>query len=320
MPHFLVTGGCGFIGSHLVERLLAEDHAVSVLDDLSTGRPGNLPAAARLTVGCVTAAAAVARAGERVDGVFHLAAIASVTRSNDEWPWTHRVNQSGTVTVLDMARERRLPVVYASSAAVYGAQAAIPLAETLPPAPLTAYGADKLGSELHGRVAAVIHGISTVGLRLFNVYGPRQRPDSPYSGVISIFVDRVRRGLPLKLHGDGRQTRDFVYVGDVVRAFSLAMEHCRAAPVAEVAVANVCTGRGTSIAALADRLMTVAGRQVPIERTAGRVGDIPVSVGDPALVAALLGFRATTGLDAGLAALLAATEHAATEHAPTDHG
>jgi UDP-glucose 4-epimerase len=315
MPHYLVIGGCGFIGSHLVDRLLAEGHVVSVLDDLSTGRTANLQAAARLTVGCVTDADVVAQASEQVEGIFHLAAIASVARSNDEWLWTHRVNQSGTVTVLDVARERRLPVVYASSAAVYGAQAKLPLAETLPPAPLTAYGADKLGSELHGRVAAAIHGISTAGLRLFNVYGPRQQPGSSYSGVISIFVDRVCRGLPLMLHGDGSQTRDFVYVGDVVRAFSMAMRHCREALVAEAVVANVCTGHGTSIAALAVRLMAMAGRSVAVERSAARAGDIAVSVGDPALAAALFGFRATTGLDAGLAALLAAPEHA-----PVDHG
>jgi UDP-glucose 4-epimerase len=316
MPHYLVTGGCGFIGSHLVDALLAEGHVVSVLDDLSTGRTGNLQAAARLTVGCVTDAGVVAQASEQVEGIFHLAAIASVARSNDEWLWTHRVNQSGTVTVLDVARERRLPVVYASSAAVYGAQAKLPLAETLPPAPLTAYGADKLGSELHGRVAAAIHGICTAGLRLFNVYGPRQRPRSPYSGVISIFVDRVCRGLPLTLHGDGRQTRDFVYVGDVVRAFSLAMGHCRREPVAEAVVANVCTGHGTAIAALAARLMAGAGRSVAVERSAARAGDIAVSVGDPALAAALFGFRATTPLDAGLAALLAASEHAPAVYAP----
>jgi UDP-glucose 4-epimerase len=150
---------------------------------------------------------------------------------------------------------------------------------------------------------------------LFNVYGPRQQPGSSYSGVISIFVDRVCRGLPLMLHGDGSQTRDFVYVGDVVRAFSMAMRHCREALVAEAVVANVCTGHGTSIAALAVRLMAMAGRSVAVERSAARAGDIAVSVGDPALAAALFGFRATTGLDAGLAALLAAPEHA-----PVDHG
>jgi UDP-glucose 4-epimerase len=304
---YLVTGGCGFIGSHLVDALVAAGHRVTVLDDLSTGLVGNLAPGATLVEGCVTDAAVVARAMEGARGVFHLAAIASVARANEAWLETHRVNLAGTVAVLEAAaRAGQIPVVYASSAAVYGAQATLPLAEDVPPVPLTAYGADKLGSELHGRVAAQIHGLGTVGLRFFNVYGPRQQPGSPYSGVISIFADRVRRGLPITLHGDGSQTRDFVYVGDVVSALRLAMDHCHRAksPVAEVA--NVCTGRATSIADLAEQLMTAAGRRVVVDTTASRPGDIPASVGDPRRALALFGFRAATPLADGLAALLAA--------------
>lgn len=310
MAHFLVTGGCGFIGAHLVDALVANQHAVTVLDELSTGQVDNLPAAANLIVGCVTDTAAVTRASERVDGVFHLAAIASVARSNSEWLWTHRVNQTGTVTILDVARSRGVPMVYASSAAVYGVQGGDPLAETLTPRPLTAYGADKLGRELHGAVAATIHGVPTLGLRFFNVYGPRQPAGSPYSGVISVFAHRVTRGLPLVVHGDGSQTRDFVYVGDVVRALFLAMQHCRAASAAAARIANVCTGRAVSIADLARDVMAAAGRSVSIEHTVARAGHIPASVGDPALAEDLFGFRATTELAVGLKALLAATAHA----------
>jgi UDP-glucose 4-epimerase len=304
---FLVTGGAGFIGSHLVEALAAAGHRPLVLDDLSTGRRDNLAAEIELVQGCVTDPATVARAMAEVDGVYHLAAIASVARSNEAWLATHRVNQGGTVTVLEAARHRRLPVVHASSAAVYGAATELPLAETTPTVPLTAYGADKLGGELHGRVAALVHGVPTTGLRFFNVYGPRQLPGSPYSGVISIFVDRVRRGLPLEVHGDGSQTRDFIYVGDVVRALLAAMDRASRSPAeAEALVCNVCTGMPTSVAALAERVMAAADRTVPVRHIAARVGDIPASVGDPAHAHELLGFSATTPLDLGLERLLAA--------------
>lgn len=285
-------------------------NSVVVLDDLSTGRAAALPAKVELVRGCVTDAEQVAEAAAGTDGIYHLAAIASVARSNEEWLWTHRVNQGGTVAVLDAARRHGLPVVYASSAAVYGAQAALPIAETMTPAPATAYGADKLGSELHGRVAAKIHDVPNVGLRFFNVYGPGQRPDSPYSGVISIFADRIGRGLPVTLHGDGEQTRDFVFVADVVEALQAAMRRCggdrsEAAASAEALVCNVCTGEPTSIADLARHVMVASGREVEVARAPARAGDITASVGDPTLAERLLGFRSTTGLDQGLKMLLA---------------
>jgi UDP-glucose 4-epimerase len=280
-----------------------------VLDDLSTGLVQNLAPGATLVEGCVTDPGTVARAMAGAQGVFHLAAIASVARANEEWLSTHKVNQAGTVTVFEAAAHAgRIPVVYASSAAVYGAQTALPLGEDVPPVPLTAYGADKLGSELHGRVATLIHGVATLGLRFFNVYGPRQQPGSPYSGVISIFADRVCRGLPLTLHGDGSQNRDFIYVGDVVRALGLAMDHCHGLDVPAASVANVCTGQQTSIAALAEQLMVAAGKRVPLTFMAARPGDIPISVGDPKHAEALFGFRSTTPLADGLGTLLAFLE------------
>lgn len=308
---YLVTGGCGFIGSHLVDALVAHGHDIVVLDDLSTGHTGNLAPGVELIDGCITDPDTVARALRGAEGVFHLAAVASVARANEAWLETHRVNQSGTVTVMAAAAEAgRLPVVYASSAAVYGARQDLPLAETMSPEPLTAYGADKLGSELHGRVAAEIHGLSTVGLRFFNVYGPRQQPGSPYSGVISIFADRVRRGLPLTLHGDGGQTRDFVYVADVVRALERAMRYCHELARPRAEIANVCTGRATSISILAEQLMEAACRRVPVTTTAPRPGDIRASLGDPAHARALFGFNAETPLSHGLAALLAGLDAA----------
>src|ERR1700761_3440303 len=225
MSTFLVTGGAGFIGSHLCEALIARGDQVRVLDDLSTGHRRNVPAQATLIVGDVADPTAVAEAMADVDGCFHLAAIASVEKGVTDWLGTHRVNVSGTVTVFDAVRRQgsRIPVVYASSAAVYGDAAVVPIAETAPCVPLSAYGADKYGCELHARVASHVHGIPAVGLRFFNVYGPRQDPKSPYSGVISIFCERIAAGLPITVYGDGQQTRDFVYVGDVVRALLGAM-------------------------------------------------------------------------------------------------
>lgn len=300
---FLVTGGAGFIGAHLVENLVIEGHDSVILDDLSTGREGALPAGVTLVRGCVTDSALVAKLTMGVDGVFHLAAIASVARSNDEWMWTHRVNQGGTVAVMDAASIYGVPVVYASSAAVYGAQDHLPLSENLPPQPLTAYGVDKFGSELHARVAANIHGMATVGLRFFNVYGPGQQPDSPYSGVVSIFMDRITRGRPLDLHGGGVQSRDFIFVADVVEALRAAMR-CFQGKSRQSVVLNVCTGRSTSIAGLARLMMTAAGRSVSIRELPLRTGDIAASLGDPALATSFLGFTAKTDVATGLRLLL----------------
>lgn len=298
--HYLVTGGCGFIGSHLVDRLLAAGHSVRVLDDLSTGLMENVGSQVTVLRGCVTDAGIVQRAMEGVDGVFHLAAIASVARSVEEWRWTHMVNQTGLVCVLDAARAKKTPVVYASSAAIYGDNCALPLSEKDEPRPLSAYGADKLGCELHARVAALIHDVPTTGMRFFNVYGPRQRPDSPYSGVISIFADKVSSDQPLSIFGDGGQTRDFVYVADVVKCLDLAMQRCDQGAT----VLNVCTGRATSVRELADLVMVATGKDVPIRYLDARTGDIHASIGNPAKVSSVLGFRPEVSVGDGLRLLV----------------
>jgi UDP-glucose 4-epimerase len=300
MSLYLVTGGCGFIGSHLVDALLARGDAVRVLDDLSTGRRENLDSRAGLTVGDVADAALVAEAMAGADGCFHLAAVASVERSNQDWLGTHRTNLSGAIAVFDAARRaaagRSVPVVYASSAAVYGDNADLPLAETAAARPLSAYGADKLGCELHGRVAQTVHGVRTAGCRFFNVYGPRQDPRSPYSGVISIFFDRIASGKPITIFGDGGQTRDFIFVGDVIDALLRAMG--RDQP--DAAVFNVCTGRSSSLLDLAKTLGLVCGREPEMRFEAPRAGDVRASLGDPSLGRAVLGFRAATTLEEGL--------------------
>jgi UDP-glucose 4-epimerase len=292
---YLVTGGCGFIGSHLADALAVAGHRVRILDDLSTGKRENAPRSADIVVGDVADPARVRAAMAGMDGCFHLAAIASVARSNEDWLGTHRVNLTGAINVFEAARAARMPVVYASSAAVYGDNPDVPLAEDAATRPLTAYGADKLGCELHGRVAWHVHRVPNTGVRFFNIYGPRQDPNSPYSGVISIFADRVRAGAPIDVHGDGEQTRDFVFVADAVAHLVAAMTRA-----GEAAVYNVCTGRGISVNALAQAIEAAAGRRVARRNAPARAGDIRVSIGNPARAVAALGVAARTALADGL--------------------
>jgi UDP-glucose 4-epimerase len=304
MARFLVTGGAGFIGSHLVEALLHEGHAVRVLDDLSSGHRKNLPQETEFIEADVTDAATVERAFDSIDGCFHLAAIASVERSHCEWLRTNKVNLTGTINVFDQARpsrrRREVPVVYASTAAVYGNCGNVPVDEESPAAPLSAYGADKHACELHARVAGAIHGVPTVGLRFFNLYGPRQDPLSPYSGVISIFVDRLLRGKPVEIFGDGEQARDFTYISDAINALRQAM---RVATTGAL-VFNVCTGKATSIGSLAQIVAGLCRTELVVQRQPTRCGEVRISVGDPRRAAQRLGFTAQTTLSDGLAMML----------------
>lgn len=303
MTLYTITGGAGFIGSHLADALLAAGYRVRVLDDFSTGRAENLDPRCEVTRGDVCDPAAVQRALAGASGCFHLAAIASVARANEDWLGTHRVNLGGTITVFDAARAMGgLPVVYASSAAVYGDLEGV-AHEDAAPSPRTAYGADKLGSEQHARVGMLVHSVPSVGLRFFNVYGPRQDPCSPYSGVISIFAGAVAAGRPITLHGDGSQTRDFVFVADVVGHLIAGMRHLGGRPGAHVL--NVCTGRETSVRDLAQAIGTASRREPTIRRGPARAGDIGRSVGSPARAVATLGITACVSLADGLAAMLA---------------
>ncbi len=303
MSLFLVTGGAGFIGSHLVDALLAAGHAVRVIDDLSTGKRANLDPRSQFFEGDAADPTLLGRAMADVDGCFHLAAIASVARGNEDWCGTHRVNQSATVAVLDAAREfGRVPVVYASSAAIYGTRSDTAFEEDRP-APRTAYGADKLGSELHAAVGHIVHGVPSVGFRFFNVYGPRQDPASPYSGVISIFARAIGAGQPVTVHGDGRQTRDFVYVADVVAHLRAGMDVLRRDGGCHVL--NVCTGRETSLLTLIDTLSRLSGRVPALQHGPARTGDIARSVGSPKQADRLLCTPARTSLADGLRVTLA---------------
>lgn len=303
MPKYLVTGGCGFIGSHLTHRLTATGNEVLVLDDLSTGKTENLPVGANLMIGDVADPQTVSTAMSGASGCFHLAAVASVQRGHEDWVGTHRTNLTGTIVVLDAARHHgRIPVVYASSAAIYGDNPDMPLREDARPRPLSAYGADKLGCEQHACVGTRIHGIPTTGFRFFNVFGPRQDPHSPYSGVISIFVDRLLKGLPVTVFGDGLQSRDFIYVSDVVDHLVAAMR----SPSDMPRVLNACTGQSTTLLHLIEILAKLVGCQAQINFAEPRSGDIRFSFGSPEYATRELAVAAKTSLSDGLEETLAA--------------
>jgi UDP-glucose 4-epimerase len=304
---YLVTGGCGFIGSHLVDALIEDGNDVVILDDLSTGKIENAPPKALLIIGDTTNYASVEQAFTGIDGCFHLAAIASVEKSTTDWAKTHTVNITSTVNVFQAASrsKSKTPVVYTSSAAVYGDCATTPITEKIAATPLTAYGVDKLSCDLHGNVAWNVHGVPNIGLRPFNVYGPRQDPHSPYSGVISIFTNRIINGLSVTVYGDGNQVRDFVYVGDAVKAFMTAMKKLQDRNnMKEHDVINLCTGRPTFINHLADTIASISGCRIKKNYEPPRTGDIRISVGDPTQLSSTLGIKLTTTLEEGLSATI----------------
>jgi len=304
MAFYLVTGGCGFIGSHLVEALIGLEHSVRVLDDLSSGSRANLTQHAELLVGDVRDPRVVRRALGDVDGCFHLAAIASVSRYHEEWSYAHDVNLSGTLNVFREASLMRaggaIPVVYASSAAVYGEAGKTRVAEDTPLRPINAYGADKAACELHAGVMTREAKVPLTGLRFFNVYGPRQNPASMYSGVVSIFCDRMLRGEAVDIFGDGRQTRDFIHVSDVVEYLLRAMN----APSTDGGVFNVCSGNAIAIADLGELIAEQRGCKFKARFLPPRPGDIRNSVGDPSRAVMQFGYLAETSLPRGLNALI----------------
>ncbi len=310
----LITGGAGFIGSHAAEALLSAGERVRVLDDFSTGRPENLAGisgALEVVEGDVRDPETVTAAMRGCDRVLHLAAIASVTRSFADPATTEAVNVGGTANVLAAARDggaRR--VVLASSCAVYGATAALPVSEAAPTRPESPYARSKLAGEDLCRAACARDGLQAGVLRFFNVYGPRQDPSSDYSGVIAIFMERLSSGGTCTVYGDGRQTRDFVFVADVVAACRAALD----ARALDGAPVNVGTGVETSLRDVLAALATASGREPLVAFAPAREGDIRRSWAACDRAAELLGFRATTALTQGLAATW--SWHAATRAAP----
>jgi UDP-glucose 4-epimerase len=295
--NILVTGGCGFIGSHVVDALVARGYDVTVLDDLSSGSRANLTQAATLIEGDVADAALVNRLVQQSDAIIHLAAIASVQVCEAEPARAERTNVTGTENIFAAAKHG-VPVVYASSAAVYGDNPNLPLAESATPQPLGNYGRQKLENEaIAQRYAAQV---PSVGLRFFNVYGPRQDPRSPYSGVISIFAAKSQLGEPLAFFGDGEQTRDFIYVGDLVQLILAGRDDAKSG----ARVFNGCTGRATSLKQLAAAIGEAVGEPITTTHAPARAGDIRHSLGDPTQAHAALGFTATTTLIEGLRQLV----------------
>jgi UDP-glucose 4-epimerase len=307
---FLVTGGCGFIGAHLVAALVARGDAVRVLDDLSNGAADVLPAGVELLQGDIADPAMVRRAMEGVVGCFHLAGFASVPQSQRQWLNTHRTNLTGTVNVLDASHRERpsnpIPVVYASTAAIYGNHEPALLAERLPARPISSYGADGVGIELHARIARAVHGVPAIGMRLFNVYGPRQSARASYASAVTLFCDAVHHRRPITIFGDGQQTRDFVHVDDAVSALLVAMEHLPLVPE----VLNVATGQGISILQLIAEIASLCGIAPEIAFAPARLGDVRHLVGDPARAHDYLGFCATIDLATGLKATLQSLDDA----------
>lgn len=301
----LITGGAGFIGSHLADALLAEGHAVRVLDDLSTGKRSNLPMdnpRIELLHGDVADAALVRRAAEGCKAVVHLAAVASVQASVEDPVRTHQSNFIGTLNVCEAMREAGIKrVVFASSAAVYGNNGeGDSITEETSKAPLTPYASDKLASEQYLDFYRRQHGLEPVVFRFFNIFGPRQDPSSPYSGVISIFAERIEKGLPITVFGDGEQTRDFFYVGDLVRLLVQALT----LPEPEEGAINVGLNQATSLNQLLSELSAVVGKLPEVTYATPRSGDIRHSRADNTRLLARFTLEEATPLKVGLARLL----------------
>jgi UDP-glucose 4-epimerase len=301
---YLVTGGAGFIGSHLVERLAADGRRVRVLDDFSTGLRDNLAGvvpAPEIVEGSVADADTVGRATDGVGVVFHLAALASVQRSVEEPAATHRVCATGTLNVLDAARRggvRR--VVYAASSSAYGVPQGEVQTEDDPVRPLSPYAAAKLAGELYAKSFAASFGLEAVSLRFFNIFGPRQRADSPYSGVIALFTAALGAGRAPTIYGDGLQSRDFTYVSDVVQALVKAAH----APGVSGQVYNVGTGRSVTVLDLVAALNRLLGTDSAPRHAPARAGDVRHSRADISRARLDLGYEPAVAFEDGLAETL----------------
>lgn len=301
----LITGGAGFIGSHLADALLAAGYRVRVLDNLSTGKRSNLALdnpRLELLEGDVADAALVRQAVGGCQAVAHLAAVASVQASVDDPVSTHQSNFIGTLNLCEAMREAGVRrVVFASSAAVYGNNGeGVAVREDTPKAPLTPYAADKLASEHYLDFYRRQHGLEPAIFRFFNIFGPRQDPSSPYSGVISIFTERALAGLPISVFGDGEQTRDFFYVADLVPLLVQALGMPRVA----VGAVNVGHNQAVSLNQLLAAIRAVLGQLPAVSHGAARPGDIRHSRADNGLLRERFDCAPATPLQVGLARLL----------------
>jgi nucleoside-diphosphate-sugar epimerase len=298
LSKYVVTGGAGFIGSHLVEELLRRGHDVRIVDNFSTGVRSNVPSGrVELVEGDVSDPAVAERAVEGRDYVLHQAAIPSVPRSIAEPFATNRANVDGTVALLAAAKTAGVKrLVFAGSSSVYGNAATLPKREDMRPHPLTPYALQKQVSEDYCRMFTALYGLETVTTRYFNVFGPRQQPGSPYSGVISLFIDALSKGQAPTIYGDGKQTRDFTYVADVVDGVLRAAE----TPGVGGEVINVAVGGRISLLELVRTLQAIFKTDVQPNFKPEREGDVRDSQADIVKARKLLGYEPRVPFEEGL--------------------
>jgi len=296
----LVTGGAGFIGSHLVDGLLAKGCQVTVIDDLSTGNLANLEHVKKHITfyqGDIRNQELLTQAASNCDVIFHLAAMVSVPRTVDNPVDSAMINEMGSLFVLEAARQNNIKrVVFSSSCAVYGDDPEIPKHENMSPKPQSPYAVQKLSSEFYARLYLDLYNLETVCLRYFNVYGPRQDPSSPYSGVISIFMTKAASNSPPVIYGDGNQYRDFIFVKDVVRANLLAAN----TDEARGKIFNIGTGGFVRVAQLWGMISKLTDLKIEPEYKPSRAGDIIESVADIAFAKKVLGFEPEYSFEKGL--------------------
>lgn len=300
MASYLVTGGAGFIGSHIVQNLLQKDQRVRILDNFSTGKKENLSGFLddiEILEGDLRDPSAVNKAVQNIDFIFHEAAFVSVSQSMQEPKKCYDINVNGTENLIEEARKAGVQrIVVASSAAVYGEPESIPLSEDNKKRPLSPYAASKIINEIYADMYTRSFGIEVTVLRYFNVFGPRQAPDSEYAAAIPIFIRRLLTDKTIVIYGDGKQTRDLIFVHDVVRANLLAAETTGAAGK----IYNICTGIETSIQQLVDALRVFFPEAAPTQYAPPRAGDIFRSVGNPSFAKNEMGFQPKTTLTEGL--------------------
>lgn len=303
----VITGGAGFIGSNIANALY-ERNEVIILDDVSSGRMQNIQTLKdnqyiEFIKGSVTDFELLRRIIKCVDYVFHLAAIPSVMKSISDPELTNSVNLNGTINVLEASKENNVKkVVYASSAAVYGNTDIVPIKENSKTQPESPYGAQKLGGEHYLRIYYEVYGLATTSLRYFNVYGPKQDPSSQYSPVIPKFISAISKDSPPTIYGNGDQTRDFIYVEDVVQANLLAAESAKS----NGKTINIACGKETSINDLADSIIHLMGKEIKPIYAPERKGEIIRSFADISCAKQVLGFEPVFSMEKGL---LATIEH-----------
>ncbi len=300
MAKYLVTGGAGFIGSHLVERLVKDGQSVRVLDDFSSGKRGNLApfdSKIELIEGDLRRPEDCRRACQGVEIIFHQAAVPSVPKSVEDPVTSHEVNVDGTFNLLVAARDARCRrVIYAASSSAYGDLPELPKRESVRPEPLSPYAANKLFGEYYCRVFSVCYGLETISLRYFNVFGPRQDPMSQYAAAIPAFVSAILRDEPPLIYGDGEQTRDFTYIDNVVHANMLAA----AAPRTGGEVINIACGTSVTVNQIIRQINALLGKNVQPRYTETRAGDVKHSLADIARAREVIGYEPLIMFDEGL--------------------